>query len=151
MIIYSCRTKKIPTTPDFIHNISNEYKMFLYNSDLMSNCGCIEKQDLVTKDVYYTYTTLVSFNNSLDKGDDSAFDLLKDYLENHPEIKESLDRKCITYYDKMSLWYRRYTSYPTPELFKSICKEVQELMRYLKKQELVSESSCNLKRNYYDE
>ena len=51
MIIYSCRTKKIPTTPDFIHNISNEYKMFAYNSDLMSNCGCIEKQDLVTKDV----------------------------------------------------------------------------------------------------
>ena len=78
MIIYSCRTKKIPTTPDFIHNISNEYKMFAYNSDLMSNCGCIEKQDLVTKDVYYTYTTLVNFNNSLAKVNDSAFDLLKD-------------------------------------------------------------------------
>ncbi len=87
MIIYTCRTKKILTTPDFIYDISNEYKMFAYNSDLMSNCGCIEKQDLVTKDVYYTYNTLVSFNNSLDNGNNNAFDLLKDYLENHPVLK----------------------------------------------------------------
>ncbi len=148
MIIYSCRTNKIPTSPDFIHNVSNEYKMFGYNEDLMSSCSSIEIQDLVTKDVYYTYQTLVNFNNSLDKGD-SAFDILNDYLSAHAEIKDSKDRKCQIYYDKMDLWYRRYITNPSEKLYKSICDEVQKLMQYLEKQELVKESSCNLKRNYY--
>lgn len=149
MIVYNCRTKKLPTTPDFIHNITNEYKMFAYNLDLMSHCGDIEKQDLVTKDVYYTYTTLVSFNNSLDKEYKFAFDLLKNYLENHSEVKESLDRKCQSYYEKMDVWYKRYNSNPTDKVLEEIRAELQALMKYLEKQNIIKESGCNLKSNYY--
>lgn len=148
MIIYTCRTKKIPTTPDFIHNDTNALKMFRYNKDLMKSCGSMEVQDKVTKDVYYTYTTLVNFNNMLDSDVDNAFMLVNNYLVEHEEVKDSLDRKCQSYYDKLKIWYNRYNINPTDDVLKTICEEVKVVMSYLKRLEIIKESSCNLKRNY---
>ena len=65
MIIYSARTKKLPLSSDFIQNNSNALKMFNYDSSLMSNLGNIIIQERVASDVYYTYHTLVNFNNLL--------------------------------------------------------------------------------------
>ena len=149
VILYNCRTKKLPLSPDFIYNNSNALKMFRYDWNLMSNVGNNDNQQRVTEDVYYTYTTLVAFNNSLEKGGISAFDIIGDYLSNHKEITQSKDRKCQTYYEKMELWYKRYMSNPTPEQYQIICDEVQQLMKFLTKQEIIKESGCNLKRNYY--
>ena len=83
MIIYSIRTKKLPLSDDFIHNNSNIIKMFNYDYNLMSSLGNIILQERVNKDVYYTYYTLVQFNNLLDVNVISAFNELNEYLENH--------------------------------------------------------------------
>lgn len=150
MILYNCRTKKLPTTPSFDYNESNQYKMFRYNLELMNNYRLRKHtQQRLTEDVYYTYTTLVTFNNYLAKNDNSSFDILSDFILSHPEINQSDDNKCKTYYEKMELWHKRYTSNPTPEQYKIICDEVQHLMKFLVKQEIIKESGCNLKRNYY--
>lgn len=142
--------KKMPTTPEFNYNISNEYKMFSYDYDLMG-CGKLKtSQQRVTEDVYYTYNTLVDFNNSLDKRNDSSFEILDKYLREHEEIKQSDDRKCINYYDNMYYWFNSYTTSPSEERFKKICDEIQQLMKYLERQGIVKESGCNLKRNYLD-
>lgn len=149
MILYNCRTKKLPTTPDFNYNPTNQYKMFRYDFDLFQNAKNMTSQQRITEDVYYTYTTLVKFNNLLDKGNDSAFSILDEYILSHQEIKSSDDRRCRNYYEKMELWYKRYTSNPTKERYDEICKEIQQFMKFLAKQEIVKESGCNLKQNYY--
>ena len=57
--------------------------MFRYDETLMSNCGDYRIQEKVTCDVYYTYNALVDFNNSLDKGNDSSFEVLDKYIKEH--------------------------------------------------------------------
>lgn len=150
MIIYSTRTNKLPTSTEFYNNETNGLKMFKYDETLMSNCGDYKIQEKVTCDVYYTYNALVDFNNSLDKRNDSFFEVLDKYLKEHSDIKESRDRKCINYYDKMYYWYNSYTTSPLEEKYKKICSEIQQLMKYLERQGIVKESGCNLKRNYID-
>lgn len=149
MILYSCRTNKLPTKPDFDYNITNQFKMFNYDFDMFQNQKCKTSQQRITEDVYYTYTTLVNFNNSLDKGNASSFEILDEYLTSHTEITDSDDRRCQSYYDKMDRWYKRFTSNPSEKIYKEICDEIQSLMKYLKKNEIVKESGCNLKKNYY--
>lgn len=151
MILYNCRTKKLPTTPNFDYNQTNQLKMFKYNFELMNNPKLRKhSQQRITEDVYYTYNALVTFNNSLAKKDNLAFEGIKYYIDSHIEIKQSDDNKCKTYYEKMEVWYKRYMSNPTPEQYKIICDEIQQLMKFLTKQEIIKESGCNLKRNYID-
>lgn len=149
MIIYNCRTQKLPTSKDFIYNESNQYKMLRYNKDLLSECHSLEKQQRLTEDVYYTYNTLVEFNNTFDRDVSHAFELLNEYVMTHEEIKTSKDRKCQIYYEKMSYWNNSYNSNQLDENIKRIIMEIKQIMKYLCKIELIKESSCNLKSNYY--
>lgn len=149
MILYSCRTNKLPTKPDFDYNITNQFKMFNYDFDMFQNHRYKTSQQRITEDVYYTYTTLVSFNNSLDKDITSSFEILDKYLTSHTEVTDSDDRRCREYYEKMGRWYKRYISNPSENVYKEICDEIQTLMKYLKKIGIVKESGCNLKKNYY--
>lgn len=149
MIIYSARTKKLPLSSDFIQNNSNALKMFNYDSSLMSNLGNIIIQERVASDVYYTYHTLVNFNNLLDVSISSAFKELNDYINNHSEIKESRDYRCRNLYDEMEYWNNKYKLDSSSESIKQICDKVQKLLEQLEKQKIVKKSSCNLKKNYY--
>lgn len=149
MIIYSARTKKLPLSSDFIQNNSNAFKLFNYDSSLMSNLGNIIIQERVASDVYYTYHTLVNFNNLLDVSISSAFKELNDYINNHSEIKESRDYRCRNLYDEMEYWNNKYKLDLSSESIKQICDKVQKLLEQLEKQKIVKKSSCNLKKNYY--
>lgn len=149
MIIYSARTKKLPLSSDFIQNNSNAFKLFNYDSSLMSNLGNIIIQERVASDVYYTYHTLVNFNNLLDVSISSAFKELNDYINNHNEIKESRDYRCRNLYDEMEYWNNKYKLDSSSESIKQICDKVQKLLEQLEKQKIVKKSSCNLKKNYY--
>lgn len=149
MIIYSARTKKLPLSSDFIQNNSNALKLFNYDSSLMSNLGNIIIQERVASDVYYTYHTLVNFNNLLDVSISSAFKELNDYINNHSEIKESRDYICRNLYDEMEYWNNKYKLDSSSESIKQICDKVQKLLEQLEKQKIVKKSSCNLKKNYY--
>lgn len=149
MIIYSARTKKLPLSSDFIQNNSNAFKLFNYDSSLMSNLGNIIIQERVASDVYYTYHTLVNFNNLLDVSISSAFKELNDYINNHSEIKESRDYRCRNLYDEMEYWNNKYKLDSSSESIKQICDKVQKLLEQLEKQKIVKKSSCNFKKNYY--
>lgn len=150
MILYNTRTQKLPLSTDFYTNNANALKMFRYNETLMSNCGDYRIQEQVTSDVYYTYNALVTFNNTLDKNVKNAFTSLDKFLQEHEEIKESKDSKCKNYYDKMLYWSNRYKADSSDTIIQAIQSDVQDLMRFLAKQEIVKESGCNLKRNYID-
>lgn len=149
MIIYSVRTKKLPLSSDFIQNNSNALKLFNYDSSLMSNLGNIIIQERVASDVYYTYHTLVNFNNLLDVSISSAFKELNDYINNHSVIKESRDYRCRNLYDEMSYWNKKYKLDSSDKSVNEIISKIQNLLRGLEKQGIVKKSSCNLKRNYY--
>ena len=149
MILYNTRTKKLPLSTMFINNESNIRKMFNYNETLMSNCGRYEVQEQVTSDVYYTYNSLVKFNNFLDKDVINAFTSLDKFLQEHEEIKNSKDSRCKNYYDKMFYWNNKYKIDSSDNSIQAIKSDVQDLMRFLAKQEIVKESGCNLKRNYF--
>lgn len=149
MIIYNTRTNKLPLSTMFINNESNMRKMFNYNETLMSNCGSYEIQEQVTSDVYNTYNILVDFNNKLDKNVIDAFNALDNFLHEHEEIKNSKDTKCRTYYDKMFYWNNKYKIDSSDNSVKAIISDIQDLMRFLAKQEIVKESGCNLKKNYF--
>lgn len=115
----------------------------------MSNLGNIIIQERVASDVYYTYHTLVNFNNLLDVSISSAFKELNDYINNHSEIKESRDYICRNLYDEMEYWNNKYKLDSSSESIKQICDKVQKLLEQLEKQKIVKKSSCNLKKNYY--
>ena len=149
MIIYSAWTKKLPLSSDFIQNNSNAFKLFNYDSSLMSNLGNIIIQERVASDVYYTFHTLVNFNNLLDVSISSAFKELNDYINNHSEIKESRDYRCRNLYDEMEYWNNKYKLDSSSESIKQICDKVQKLLEQLAKQKIVKKSSCNFKKNYY--
>lgn len=149
MIIYSTRTKRLPLNLHFITDNSTAFKMFRYDENLMSRCGDLRNQEQITSDVFYTYNTLVKFNNTLDSNIKEAFIIVDKYLNEHQKINNSLDNKCRTYYDKIIVWNNRYIGNPSDEVIKGIRDEVQGIMKFLCKQEIVAESSCNLKKNYY--
>ena len=149
MILYNTRTKKLPLSTMFINNESNIRKMFNYNETLMNDCGNYDVQEQVTSDVYYTYNTLVTFNNTLDKNVINAFNTLDKFLEEHVEIKNSKDTRCKTYYDKMLYWYNKYNMDSSDTSIQAIISDIQDLMRFLAKLEIVKESGCNLKSNYF--
>ena len=134
MIIYSAWTKKLPLSSDFIQNNSNAFKLFNYDSSLMSNLGNIIIQERVASDVYYTFHTLVNFNNLLDVSISSAFKELNDYINNHSEIKESRDYRCRNLYDEMEYWNNKYKLDSSSESIKQICDKVQKLLEQLAKQ-----------------
>lgn len=149
MILYNTRTQKLPLSTDFYTNNANALKMFRYNETLMSNCGDYRIQEQVTSDVYYTYNALVTFNNTLDKNVINAFTSLDKFIQEHEEIKESKDSRCKSYYDKMIYWNNKYKTESSDTTIQAIQSDVQDLMRFLAKQEIVKESGCNLKRNYF--
>lgn len=149
MILYNTRTQKLPLSTDFYTNNTNALKMFRYNETLMNNCGDYRIQEQVTSDVYYTYNVLVTFNNTLDKDVKNAFNSLNKFLQKHEEIKESKDSKCKKYYDRMIYWNNKYKKDSSDTTIKAIESDIQDLMRFLAKQEIVKKSGCNLKRNYF--
>lgn len=149
MILYNTRTQKLPLSTDFYTNNANALKMFKYNETLMSNCGDYRIQEQITSDVYYTYNALVTFNNTLDKNVKNAFISLDKFIQEHEEIKKSKDSRCKNYYDKMTYWNNRYKTDSSDTTIQAIQSDVQDLMRFLAKQEIVKESGCNLKRNYF--
>lgn len=149
MILYNARTQKLPLSTDFYTNNANALKMFRYNETLMSNCGDYRIQEQVTSDVYYTYNALVTFNNSLDKNVTNAFTSLYKFIQEHEEIKESKDSRCKSYYEKMVYWNNKYKIDSSDNTIQAIKSDIQDLMRFLAKQDIVKESRCNLKRNYF--
>lgn len=149
MILYNTRTKKLPLSTMFINNESNMYKMFRYNDTLMNNCGDYRIQEQITSDVYHTYNSLVTFNNTLDKDVIDAFNKLDKFLQEHEEIKNSKDTRCKTYYDKMLYWNNKYKLDSSDTSIQAIISDIQDLMRFLAKLEIVKESGCNLKSNYF--
>lgn len=149
MILYNTRTKKLPLSTMFINNESNMLKMFNYNESLMSSCGNYTIQEQITSDVYHTYNSLVSFNNTLDKDVINAFTSLDKFLQEHEEIKQSKDNRCKSYYDKMFYWNNKYKLDSSDTSIQAIKSDVQDLMRFLAKLEIVKESGCNLKKNYF--
>lgn len=149
MILYNTRTQKLPLSTDFYTNNANAMKMFRYNETLMSNCGDCRIQEKVTSDAYYTYNALVTFNNTLDKDVKNAFTSLDNFLQEHEEIKESKDSRCKNYYDKMFYWNNKYKEDSSDTTLQAIESDIQDLMRFLAKQDIVKESGCNIKRNYF--
>ena len=149
MILYNTRTQKLPLSTMFINNESNIRKMFKYNETLMNNCGDYRIQEQVTSDVYFTYNALVTFNNTLDKDVTNAFNKLDKFLQEHEEIKNSKDTRCKTYYDKMLYWNNKYNIDSSDTSIQAIISDIQDLMRFLAKLEIVKESGCNLKSNYF--
>ncbi len=149
MILYNTRTQKLPLSTDFYTNNANALKMFRYNETLMSNCRDYRIQEQITSDVYYTYNALVTFNNTLDKDVKNAFSSLDKFLQEHEEIKESKDSRCKNYYDKMFYWNNKYKIDSSDNTIQAIQSDVQDLMRFLAKQDIVKESGCNIKRNYF--
>ena len=149
MILYNTRTQKLPLSTMFINNESNIRKMFNYNETLMNNCGDYRIQEQVTSDVYFTYNALVTFNNTLDKDVTNAFNKLDKFLQEHEEIKNSKDTRCKTYYDKMLYWNNKYNIDSSDTSIQAIISDIQDLMRFLAKLEIVKESGCNLKSNYF--
>lgn len=149
MILYNTRTQKLPLSIGFYTNNANALKMFRYNETLMSNCGDYKIQEQVTSDVYYTYNALVTFNNTLDKNVINAFISLYKFIQEHEEIKESKDSRCKSYYDKMVYWNNKYKIDSSDNTIQAIKSDIQDLMRFLAKQDIVKESRCNLKRNYF--
>lgn len=149
MILYNTRTQKLPLSIDFYTNNANALKMFRYNETLMSNCGDYRIQEQVTSDVYYTYNALVTFNNTLDKNVINAFISLDEFLQEREEIENSRDSRCKSYYDKMIYWNNKYKIDSSDNSIQAIQSDAQDLMRFLANQEIVKESGCNLKRNYF--
>ena len=149
MILYNTKTQKLPLSTDFYTNNANALKMFRYNETLMNNCGDYRIQEQVTSDVFYTYNALVTFNNTLDNDVKNAFTSLNKFLQEHEEIKNSRDSRCKTYYDKMVYWNNKYKIDSSDNTIQTIIIDVQDLMRFLAKQEIVKKSGCNLKRNYF--
>ena len=149
MILYNTRTQKLPLSIDFYTNNANALKMFRYNETLMSNCGDYKIQEQVTSDVYYTYNALVTFNNTLDKNVINAFISLDKFLQEHEEIENSRDSRCKSYYGKMIYWNNKYKIDSSDNSIQAIQSDVQDLMGFLAKQDIVKDSRCNLKRNYF--
>ena len=149
MILYNTRTDKLPLSTEFYNNHANGLKMFRYNETLMNNCGDYKIQEQITSDVYYTYNALVKFNNTLDKEVINAFNILDKFLQEHKEVKNSKDNKCKNYYEKMLYWNNKYKGDSSDSSVQTIISDVQDLMRFLAKQEIIKESGCNLKRNYF--
>lgn len=149
MIAYSIKTKRLPTSGMVINNDGNGYKMVAYDKDLFFNVGGYENQERLTKDVFNTYYSLVSFNNQLDLNVKSAFSFLDKFISDHIEIKTSKDFRCRNLYDEMEYWNNKYKLDSSFESVKQICDKVQKLLEQLEKQKIVKKSSCNLKKNYY--
>lgn len=152
MIIYNAKTKKVPLNLKE-WNLLNTFKCVeRYDSKYIivnGNTKSIVSWD-VASDIHFTYNTMVKFNNDLINGNNQlAFDSLYNMLQEHPEIKNSIDYKCRNYYNEMYSWYNVYINYPTEKTYKRICDEIQKTLNHLCKQGIVQESSCNLKRNYY--
>ena len=121
-----------------------------YNKDLLSSdgYGCFKTMN----QIYYTYNMLTSFNTDIDLSNvKTAIKKLREKLDKHTEIKESKDYKCRNYYDKMCDWCNLYMQYPTEDVAKRICNEVQKILEHLCKQGIVKKSGCNLKKNFYIE
>lgn len=149
MISYSIRTKKLPLSGDVINNNGNCFKMLEYDKNLFCSVGSYENQQRLTSDVFYTYHSLVGFNNQLDVNVHNAFSELDKFLSDHLEIKTSRDFRCRNLYDEMEYWNNKYKLDSSSESVKQISDKVQKLLEQLEKQRIVKKSSCNLKKNYY--
>ncbi len=149
MIIYTTRTKRLPTSTQFCNNQSNMWKMFDYDENLMKHCGDISIQERVTCDVFYTYNALIDFNNSFDKNTDDSFKALEKFINEHNEVRDSRDYKCRNYFEKIVYWNNKYKTDKSEESIEEIKTDIQNIMKYLAKQEIIKESGCNLKSNYY--
>lgn len=147
MIVYSAKTKKIPISKDIQYSSSNFFKMMEYDKNLFFDDNTDKYK--MTSDVYYTYHSLVNFNNLLDVNVENAFSELNDFIISHDEIKTSQDFRCRNLFDEMTYWNNKYKTNPSKESVNQIIDKIQELLKRLAKQGLVKESSCNLKRNYY--
>lgn len=149
MIIYTTRTKRLPTSTQFYNNDSNIRKMFQYDENLMNHCGDYRVQEQVTSDVFNLYNALINFNNSLDKRTNESFKNIDRFIEEHEEIKTSRDYKCRNYYEKIVYWNNKYKLDSSEKSLNEIKSDIQDIMKYLAKQEIIKESGCNLKENYY--
>lgn len=149
MIIYSTKTNKLPVSDDILYSSSNFFKLYCYDKNLLCCGKGFEYQKRFAKDVFNTYYSLVNFNNLLDVNVHNAFLELNIFIEDNPEIKNSVDFRCRSLYDEMEYWNNKYKLDSSSESVKQICDKVQKLLEQLEKQEIVKKSSCNLKKNYY--
>lgn len=152
LIIYSAKTNKVPLNNELWNGVVNFKKIKNYNINLLEineNYTTIKDWSVID-DIHNTYNILVEFNNKLEKGNSlQTFIYLKENLDKHQEIKNSIDYKCRSYYDKMTFWYNLYMSNQTEKIYLRICDEVQDTLKYLAKQGIVKISGCNLKKNFY--
>ena len=148
MIIYTAKTDKVPTKSAIIDS-SLWGKAFNNNYTLMSSGIGFDKQRQVVSDMHYTYYGLVSFNNKLDSDSKESFEYLNTFLNDYRMIKDSLDNRCKSYYEKMTYWYNKYSEDKSDKTVNEIKIDIQNLMKYLERLGIVKESGCNLKKNYY--
>jgi len=150
LVIYSAKTDKVPWSDKEWSFTNNYYRALNYNSDLFDGSGYGYFK--IMNEIYYTYNMLTTFNTDIDLRDMKlAIKKLRENLDKHPEIKNCKDYKCRNYYDKMCGWCNLYMQYPTEQVSKRICDEVQTTLEHLCKQGIVKISGCNLKKNFYTE
>ena len=123
-----------------------------YNIELFNDRNV--NTEIWLRHVYYSYTTLCKFNNSLVNTyevNDSyikSIEFVKNYLEQNQDIENSVDSKCRNIYDHLRVWYKRLIN--NPNSLDDIKWEVAKTMKYYEKQGVFTIASINLKRNYYD-
>lgn len=169
MLAYVYKGKK-SLKPGGIYCSNNQFIMFHYyyyptSYNIEENCYyCIKKcndiyvryetENQLTENIYICHETLKQFNNTLaityDINDNFIikFSFIKEYLQEHDNIKQSIDEECKKIYTKLENWYHRITS--NPNCLNEIKWEVAKIMKHYEKQDIYKVASTNLKRNYYD-
>ena len=149
MLIYGYKGKKCLVSTNE-NNHTNLWALYHYFGEVYNGYPT----SMIAKHVYYSYSTLCKFNNSLVntyKVTDNylaSIYFVKNYLEQNTDIENSVDSKCRSIYDHLRIWYKRLAN--NPHSLDDIKWEVAKTMKYYEKQEIFRVASINLKRNYYD-
>lgn len=152
MLIYGYKGKKCPKSTDCHYCEKNMWALIYYNIELFNDRNV--NTEIWLRHVYYSYTTLCKFNNSLvniyEVNDTyiTNIEFVKNYLEQNQDIENSVDSKCRNIYDHLRVWYKRLIN--NPNSLDDIKWEVAKTMKYYEKQGIFTIASINLKRNYYD-
>lgn len=152
MLMYGYRGKKCPVSTDCHYCEKNMWALIYYNIELFNDRNV--NTEIWLRHVYYSYTTLCKFNNSLvntyEVNDTyiANIEFVKNYLEQNQDIENSVDSKCRNIYDHLRVWYKRLVN--NPNSLDEIKWEVAKTMKYYEKQGIFTIASINLKQNYYD-
>lgn len=154
MLVYSYKGKKALKNDYIWHDPQIISALCCYNYDLVSNYYNNVDGPVILKHVYRSYFTLCRFNNALvdtyaiTEDFENKVSFVKDYLQENPDIKESVDIQCIKIYNKLEQWHNRLLN--NSNCLDEVKWEVVHLMKFYENQSIYRIASINLKRNYYD-